>query len=256
MTKQSRRIAKRLLLPAASLLAMLALFAPAASAFEQHHYGGVVLQPGKSREVPYDHGVIGQRAVGQGSLSVCQWTYNMWHDTEQKTCGAGEAGNFMNNMAWWNDYTMGRITNNSGSAQRVDGYYWTKYNKLASFQTSGVATTNDSGRMYAGEEIESNNWKFRFAMQPDGNAVVYNTVTGKACWHTGTAGHWGAWAGMQPDGNFVIYSSGGVPLYSSGTSGHGNAYMFMQDDGNLVIYKAGTVTPIWATSWITGQAGC
>lgn len=238
------------------MLAMLALFAPAAGAYEQHHYGGVVLQPGKERTSGFAPGMMGNRAIGQGAQQTCQSTYNMWADAEQKTCGAGEAGNFMNNMAWWNDYAMGRVSNGSGSAQRVDGYYWTKYNKLASFVTSGVATSIDSGRMYPGQEIESNNWKFRFAMQPDGNAVVYNNWSGKACWHTGTAGHPGAWAGMQPDGNFVIYSSGGTPLYVSGTSGHGNAYLFMQDDGNLVMYKAGTVTPIWATSWITGQAGC
>lgn len=257
LKKRSRRLARRLLAPAGALLAMLAFAAPGASAeMVQHHYAGVDLQPGKYREFAYDYGVIGNRAIGESGRSVCQWVYRMWSDSEQKTCGVGSAGTGFNQEAWWGEPIMGRVYNNASVTQRVDGYYWTKYDELGYRpRMSGGFTAKTSGILTAGQDIESRNWKFRLAMQPDGNAVVYNNWTGKACWHTHTVGNPGAWAALQPDGNFVIYSAGGAPLFNTGTNGNSNASMVIQDDGNLVIYRHDG-TAIWATSWITGQLGC
>ncbi|HEX8581258.1 MAG TPA: CHAP domain-containing protein, partial [Acidimicrobiales bacterium] len=110
-------------------------------------------------------------------------------------------------------------------------------------------TYNDSLRpgegLRAGHLLESANGQYRFAMQGDGNLVLYNTSS-RPLWATGTAGSAGAWAVMQGDGNLVVYSASGAPLWSSATGSAGSSFV-VQDDGNLVVYSAGG-TPQWASS--------
>lgn len=50
-------------------------------------------------------------------------------------------------------------------------------------------------------------------------------------------------AAMQEDGNFVLY--GGKALWASNTMGNGDR-VIMQDDGNLVVYKDNHAT--WASN--------
>jgi len=90
--------------------------------------------------------------------------------------------------------------------------------------------------LYAGQSIVSTNGAYRFTMQGDGNAVVYNG-SGTALWHSYTYGYNGTAFAMQGDGNAVMYYSGRA-IKASNTAGRNGAWMIMQTDGNLVLYAA------------------
>lgn len=85
--------------------------------------------------------------------------------------------------------------------------------------------------------------RFTFALQGDGNAVIYGP-TG-ALWGSGTATGQSTLLSMQGDGNLVIYGPSNNALWASGTSGHPGARLSIQNDGNLVIYDGATA--LWAS---------
>jgi pimeloyl-ACP methyl ester carboxylesterase len=96
-----------------------------------------------------------------------------------------------------------------------------------------------------GEWILSNDGRFEFVYQGDGNLVLYQQ--GTAIWHTGTNGRAPGMVIMQHDGNFVMYDENNVPIWSSiGSYGHSGAWLVVQDDGNVVIYSD-EGTPLWDT---------
>lgn len=99
----------------------------------------------------------------------------------------------------------------------------------------------------AGEELVSAPGpygQYRFAMQSDGNAVVYSE-RGDALWVSGTSGA-GNSLTLQRDGNIVIYSPQGAALWSSGSDGRGEpSFLAIQNDGNLVSYAANGA-PLWS----------
>lgn len=97
--------------------------------------------------------------------------------------------------------------------------------------------------LYRGQSIISQDGRFRFTFQRDGNAVLFD-VRGRQLWATNTAGLSGNGISMQSDGNLVVYSAGGSALWSSGTSGKPGAQLAVQVDGNLVIYQ--NSVPVWA----------
>ena len=90
--------------------------------------------------------------------------------------------------------------------------------------------------LFAGESIVSANGTYRFTMQGDGNAVVYNR-SGTALWHSYSYGYNGAAFAMQGDGNAVMYFSGRA-IKATNTSGRPGAWLIMQTDGNLVLYSS------------------
>lgn len=94
-----------------------------------------------------------------------------------------------------------------------------------------------------GESLQSQNGKYTFVLQDDGNLVLYENG-GRALWATGTNGRAVRFAVMQGDGNFVIY---GYPnaIWASNTVGTQNAFLVVQDDGNVVIYG-------YKAAWATG----
>lgn len=102
--------------------------------------------------------------------------------------------------------------------------------------------------LVAGEEITSENSTFRFVLQSDGNAVVYDSSS-RARWNSGTRGS-GNHLEMQSDGNVVIYSSGGRALWTSGTAGNPDSDLVIQSDGNLVVYRYDG-SPSWSS--VTGR---
>ncbi|MFV0459526.1 MAG: M15 family metallopeptidase [Actinomycetales bacterium] len=103
----------------------------------------------------------------------------------------------------------------------------------------GAGTT-----LASGDELASDNGRYRFAVQGDGNAVVYSG--GRALWSSGTAGSGPVRLVVQQDGNLVLYAqSSGRPVWASDTFGS-SAQLLMQDDGNLVLYLAA------AARWYTG----
>jgi len=106
--------------------------------------------------------------------------------------------------------------------------------------------------LHGGEHILSCDGRFLWAMQGDGNLVLYQLRTpyayeagDPALWHSNTWRSPGSYLWMQGDGNLVIYDPTDTPIWSSGTWGHYGASLAIQDDGNVVIYHEGGA--IWAT---------
>jgi hypothetical protein len=98
-----------------------------------------------------------------------------------------------------------------------------------------------------GQAISSNDGRFRFVYQTDGNLVLYRNSNGAALWASNT---WNTAPGaclMQHDGNLVIYNASGVPIWASHTWGYLGHRLVVQNDGNVVIYN-GAGSPVWATN--------
>lgn len=99
-----------------------------------------------------------------------------------------------------------------------------------------------------GEWIQSNDGRFEFVYQGDGNLVLYQQ--GSPIWHTGTHGRAAGQVVMQHDGNFVMYDVNNVPIWSSdGSYGHAGAWLIVQDDGNVVIYSNEGIA-LWDTGTV------
>lgn len=101
--------------------------------------------------------------------------------------------------------------------------------------------------MRRGMSVRSSDGRYLFAMQTDGNLVLYGP-SGRAVWATDRVT--GAWRSQesvvfQSDGNLVTYG-GGRPIWASNTAGRGADHFEVQSDGNLVIYRGGT--PVWASN--------
>lgn len=98
-----------------------------------------------------------------------------------------------------------------------------------------------------GMSVRSSDGRYLFAMQGDGNLVLYGP-SGRALWATSWAtGAWPAQESVifQGDGNLVTYG-GGRAIWASGTAGRGGNQFVVQSDGNLVIYGGGRA--IWASN--------
>jgi len=105
-------------------------------------------------------------------------------------------------------------------------------------------------RLYSTEGVESPkqlispDGKTKFAMQDDGNLVLYKD--GKPVWSTNTYQAKACKLEMQNDGNLVVTSlSTGKPVWASKTVSPG-AFLTIQNDGNAVIYDK-FLKAIWAT---------
>ncbi|MBX7099281.1 MAG: hypothetical protein K1X89_16330 [Myxococcaceae bacterium] len=96
----------------------------------------------------------------------------------------------------------------------------------------------------AGQAAHSCDGRFTFAMQGDGNLVLYLGST--ALWSSRTNGSGADHAVMQGDGNLVVYTANGTAKWSSGTWGHGGAWLAVQNDGNVVVYAPGG-RALWST---------
>ena len=110
---------------------------------------------------------------------------------------------------------------------------------------SAVAANLQSGQTLSpGQQIYSDNGKYRLVMQSDGNLVYYKTSDSSVRWNSQTHGNAGATVVMQGDGNLVVYAQG-VAKWNSQTHNHPGAYLATQTDGNLVVYAAGTQAALW-----------
>jgi len=92
----------------------------------------------------------------------------------------------------------------------------------------------------AGQYLISPNGRYKFVMQGDGNAVIYDG--GRAIWESNTAGPNRRFV-FQNDGNLVIYA-GSQHVWTAWTHDKGGTLLVMQDDGNLVLY-----TPAYEAVW-------
>ncbi|RHW25430.1 CHAP domain-containing protein [Nocardioides immobilis] len=98
-----------------------------------------------------------------------------------------------------------------------------------------------------GMSVRSSDGRYLFAMQDDGNLVLY-APSGRALWSTDRLTS--AWRSQefvifQGDGNLVTYG-GGRAIWASGTAGRGGDHFEVQGDGNLVVYAGSR--PLWASN--------
>jgi hypothetical protein len=98
-----------------------------------------------------------------------------------------------------------------------------------------------------GMSVRSTDGRYQFAMQLDGNLVLYGP-SGRAIW--ATSWHTSGWSAQeyvvfQADGNLVTYN-GSRAIWASGTGGSGAGTFVIQNDGNLVIYRGSGA--VWASN--------
>ncbi|MDJ1114446.1 peptidoglycan DD-metalloendopeptidase family protein [Microbacterium dauci] len=100
--------------------------------------------------------------------------------------------------------------------------------------------------------LQSNNGRYRFILQGDGNAVLYDGS--RATWSSRTNGKAPRELVLQGDGNFVFYDTSGRAGWASNTAGKPIRNLALQDDGNLVLYGTnGAAT--WSSNTATGGGG-
>jgi murein DD-endopeptidase MepM/ murein hydrolase activator NlpD len=100
--------------------------------------------------------------------------------------------------------------------------------------------------------LQSNNGRYRFVLQGDGNAVLYDGS--RATWSSRTNGRTPRDLVLQGDGNLVLYDTSGRAAWASNTAGKPIRDLVLQDDGNLVLYGTnGAAT--WASGTSTGGGG-
>lgn len=101
----------------------------------------------------------------------------------------------------------------------------------------------------AGAMLESPNQKFRFAVQTDGNCVLYRVDGGNLTPLWGTETH-GSSVKLSLDnrGRMRVVSAGAQVLWSSPEHRNADYQLQIQDDGNLVIYRreGGNGIPVWS----------
>lgn len=237
---------------ASATIAFLCLTASSAQALNTYHYAGGVIAPGGKVAAPSgSRHMVGNQAVfgGSGQSEVCHSVFAegyFWGSPLIKECGLNGAGNALSVAVLYGQTIRAFVENPTSGHRLIHGYWYEDTSALWSQEVLGP-----------GAERRSRNGKYRLVMQHDGNLVLYNNHSGKACWHTNSNGHPGNYARMQYDGNFVVYGAGvpqgGTPYYfATGTwnyPGWGLA-LHVQDDGNMIL-RASTFVP-----WTSGTAGC
>ncbi|WP_158632072.1 hypothetical protein [Micromonospora sp. Llam0] len=90
---------------------------------------------------------------------------------------------------------------------------------LSPAQAANLGTKLDKGeQLHHGDYIQrtiSDKSQVRLTMQSDGNLVLRNVKTKRACWSAKTTGS-GKRAVYQNDGNFVVYNLAGRAVWASG----------------------------------------
>ena len=170
----------------------------------------------------FDHCLVPHAPDGS-SFDLAE--YHVWNDAlgsyPHFFWNAGNAGTF-----WSCGYPVG----NDGKAVGID------------FPSDVLWGVLGDG-LDPGQHLYSNDLRFEFIYQTDGNLVLYQQ--GTPIWNTATItspGH----AIMQTDGNFVLYNSSGIPYWATNTWGNSGAYLIVQNDGNVVIYRNWqNLNPIW-----------
>jgi hypothetical protein len=106
--------------------------------------------------------------------------------------------------------------------------------------------------LYSGQSISNGTGCTLVVQSGDGNLVEY--CNGSVHWHAHTYAYPGDFFAMQTDGNAVVYTSGGQPIWTTDTNGYNGAHLVLQDDQNIVLYSANG-SAVWAASWEHSAAG-
>ena len=130
----------------------------------------------------------------------------------------------------------------------VEGKMWADNEKLNSninVVDPPQPTLNVSESVAANNQLVSSSLTRQFAVQSDGNLVMYDNNL--PYWASNTSGSGSPTLILQSDGNLVLYGPGNRALWSSGTAGSDARKLIMQDDGNVVLYSTSGI-PRWATN--------
>lgn len=114
-----------------------------------------------------------------------------------------------------------------------------------------ASTLTVNQELSSNQYLASDNNKFRFYLQGDGNLVIREQASGQSLWSSGTNGKGGIRFKLQTDGNLVLRDKRGKSVWSSSTSKSGGTKLAMQTDGNLVLYTS-SGKAVWASG--TAQA--
>ena len=109
-------------------------------------------------------------------------------------------------------------------------------------------------RLLNGQDLTSENRKYKLVVQSDGNLALYNS--GLAIWSSQTyqKGTGPYFLKMQPDNHLCLYDNHGTCTWASNTHGKGNGkvWAMMQDNGNFVMYDEHG-TAVWCTGTEDGK---
>jgi len=194
--------------------------------------------------------------------------YNAHHDVEETGSNRGYIDNnlcFTTLMSYDEDYSdrckginpRGRILHFSNPNRRFNGATTGQDDRnnalamnqhaptLASFQTYKYKNyLNVNERLYRNQYLSSQNGRYMFFMQQDGNIVLYSGA--RVVWSPNIHNRGGTVLVMQGDGNLVVYGNNGA-VWASNTYGRGGTRISLQNDRNLVMYNA-YGKAVWATN--------
>lgn len=126
---RKKKATLRALLPLALILGAFAIGAPGAQAYTEHHYGGILLNPGESlwSGVSLEGEISGNLAeyTGTPAISVCQRTFDVTAGAWREGCGVGIVGSATNLEKYYPHRLKPYIKNNSSVTHTIHGYYYT-----------------------------------------------------------------------------------------------------------------------------------
>lgn len=125
-----------------------------------------------------------------------------------------------------------------------------------------------------GQSLMTNNGRYGFVYQHDGNLVLYRNADGRPLWASSTWQHPGSRLVAQDDGNVVVYRPDGRPVWATNTwvptrptavgdtmhpgqvlnvgeavtSTDGRFRLVYQSDGKLVLYRTADGRALWASN--------
>lgn len=229
----------------------------------QLHIAGATEPNGFSKRVEYDSLFRTTKETDVANLSTTQ----EWDSVKDLQLSSTDATGLKSTTIYNDD---DRPTENYGAAPAT--WYDTDRRPLAAYASQVPKTTTgyDEGMtglavaysasnapalayqlgngqtLTKGQSLWSQDRRFQFIYQTDGNVVLYGP--NGAMWYTGTGGQASTTLVMQSDGNLVLYN-GGAPVWYTATNGGPTSKLVIQNDGNAVIYTSTNAT------WASGTSG-
>jgi hypothetical protein len=186
------------------------------------------------------------------SETVTDPDFDAWFDSN---------GNEMADKCAWNFGSVYRAGNGSQANVRLGNrdfliqQLWVNATSGYCAMSLGAPAHGDTMQpgeaLYPGEMIQSQNGRYTFTLQADGNLVLYKSG-GSALWSSHTQGQQTEVSIMQADGNLVNYWGELSPSHAnwaSHTSGNSGSHLVVQNDGNVVIYHSNG-SSVWATNTV------
>ncbi|MCO7223440.1 cytochrome c peroxidase [Pleionea sp. CnH1-48] len=150
------------------------------------------------------------------------------------------------------DPNFGAITNEDDDDSEIGG-------EDDTCDSSNTPNSNNSlqsrQQIVNNEFIESNNGRYRFYLQGDGNLVLRRLSDSAALWSSATHDQGGVRFRLQGDGNMVLRNANGNALWSSKTNGTDATYLMLHNHGNLALHTPANEI-VWQTDTHDGSNQC